>query len=184
MLARETFHLRPSLCAQHPVSVTDISTTAQDAAAAEHRSASQIHNLARQKNTRSRFSLTRSYVNAMQRALGQWWPIGRYRQGGLLIRKCKVGHLLTPESLCKQCGRDARDSPNHSLNSARCCCHRQTVTSTRLDTAAVYAPHRLPGPPRHALHSRLPQTAWRHMEKQASRQFTHTVVLPRAPNDR
>lgn len=146
------------------------------------RCASQIQNLAR-TNTRSLFSPTRSYVNGMQRALGQWWPIGRYRRGGLMIRKCKVGHLLTPESLCKQCGRDARDSPNHSLNSARCCCHRQTVTNTRLDTAAVYAPppnrH-----PRHALHCRLPQTARRHMEKQASRQFTHTVVLPCAPDDR
>lgn len=89
------------------------------------------------QKTRSLFSPTRNYVNGMQRALRQWWPIGLSAGGGLLIRKCKVGHPLTPGSLCKQCGQDARDSPNHSLNRARCCCHRQTVTNTRLDTAAV-----------------------------------------------
>lgn len=80
LLARETFNLRPSFSTQCPVSVTDISTAPQDATAAEHRSASQIQSLAR-TNTRSLFSLTRNYVNGMQMALGQRWPIGRYRQG-------------------------------------------------------------------------------------------------------
>lgn len=119
--------------AYRPVSVQHFHSTSGRRRSSS--SASQIQSLAR-TNTRSLFSLTRNYVNGMQRALGQSWPIARYRRGPV-DKEMQSGSPLTPGSLCKQCGRDARDSPNHSLNRARCCCHRQTVTNTRLDTAAV-----------------------------------------------
>lgn len=143
--------------------------------------ASQIQGLAR-TNTRSLVSpACKRHAKGSGIVVAYWWLSAGGGGGGAVDKEIQSGSPLTPGALCKQCGRDARDSPNHSLNRARCRRHRQTVTNTRLDTAAVYPPPppRPPHPPPTLQHPQTLTAARRHMEKQASRQFAHRcAALP------